>query len=494
VSDLGRWQTISFASRMISKVIGMVPSILIPRILSVSDFGVVGIAKSLGKTFGVTQNLGLASGSTREISNHLNTKEDIFKIFVTSVFIKYLLSFPMALALFLMADYLSVKYDNPALVIPLKIYSIVLVIQNVQSLFNSVVQGMQRFKLLFTYQVAITIPNVLLFVTLVYLYGVNGYFYASLAFNTLASIVLGVLALWPLRHSFVMPSREDFKRIGKAVFVVSLAVYAAKIIYTFWEGIGPLILGQTINSGEIGYFVFAALYAGQLMAISDSITDVNLSVFSKQYSMDSTQFKEVFMANFNKIYVLVLFIASSAIYWSYEITTLFYAEKYLPSLILIPPILSAFVFYSYINIAKSSIFVPAKLMRELVFSYLLILIGTVGFYIVLKQAFDPLMAMGIGMALGTVLSYISMNFFTMKKINLLLFNAKHVVLLLLAVLLALASGFSSSKVIEAFTTWYLLFPKFVLYLAFVALFYFLSAKVGFFDLTKLSLWKKIRNL
>lgn len=493
MNELGKWQTISFASRMISKVIGMIPSILIPRILSVSDFGVVGIAKSLGKTFGVTQNLGLASGSTREISNHQNTKEDIFKIFVTSVFIKYLLSFPMALALFLMADFLAVKYNNPALVLPLKLYALVLVVQNVQSLFNSIVQGMQRFKLLFTYQVLITIPNVILFVSLVYLYGVNGYFYASFIFNLFASIVLGFLALWPLRHSFVLPSAQDFKRIGKAVFVVSLAVYAAKIIYTFWEGIGPLILGQSIDASKLGYFVFAALYAGQLMAISDSITDVNLSVFSKQYSMDSEQFKNVFMANFNKIFVLVLFIASSAIYWSYEIVTLFYGDKYTSALILIPPILLSFVFYSYVNIVKSSIFVPAKLMKELVSSYLVLILGSVAIYFVLKDTFDPLMAMGIGMAGGTGLSYLLMNLYTRHKINLSLFNYKHLIVLGVAAVLALLAGFSSSKLLEILTTWYLFVPKLFVYVLFVFVFYILSKRLGFFDISQLSIWKKIKR-
>ncbi len=491
--DLGNWQLISFVSRMLSKIMGMIPSVLIPRMLSVSDFGVVGIAKSLGKSFGVTQNLGLASGSTREMSNYKNTNEDVFKIFVTSVAIKYLLSFPMALALFLMADRLAVQYNNSALVIPLKIYAIVLVVQNIQSLFNSVVQGMQRFKLLFTYQVLITIPNVILFVTLVYLYGVNGYFYASLAFNLIASLVLGVLALWPLRHSFKLPSKSEFKKIGKAVFVVSLAVYAAKIIYTFWEGIGPLILGRTLNAQDVGYFVFAALYAGQLMAISDSITDVNLSVFSKEYSINSKRFKDLFTKNFNKIYVLVIFIAFSALFWSFEVTTFFYGEKYLNSLLLIPPILTAFVFYSYINIVKSSIFVPAKLMRELMFSYGLMLVITIATYFIFKLFLDPLQAMSVGMAVGAFISYLTMNVITKHKLNILVFKGAHFAVFLQAVLIVLGANLFNSKIMEVTTTWYMLLPKFIFYGLFVMLFFLLAKTMGFFDISTLQSWRKLKK-
>jgi O-antigen/teichoic acid export membrane protein len=493
MNDLGKWQTVSFVSRMISKVVGMIPSIIIPRILSVSDFGVVGIAKSLGKSFGVTQNLGLASGSTREISNFKNTHEDIFKIFVTSVAIKYVLSFPMALALFVLADKLALQYNSLNLVIPLKIYAIVLVVQNVQSLFNSVVQGMQRFKLLFTYQVLITIPNVILFVSLVYLYGVNGYFYASLAFNVIASFVLGILALWPLRKSFKMPALSEFKQIGKSVFVVSLAVYAAKIIYTFWEGIGPLLLGTSLNAEQVGFFVFAALFAGQLMAISDSVTDVNLSVFSKEYSIGSTQFKDLFMRNFNKIFVLVLFIAFSAIYWRFEITTLFYGEKYLESLVLIPPILFAFVFYSYINIVKSSIFVPAKLMRELVISYALIIALTFGAYWILRNFISPLPAMSYGMAIGAFSAYVVMNVFTKIKLRFLLSATAHSVLIFSALLIVLSSNLFNSQILDISTSWPLFSIKLLFYGLFLTLFFLLSKKLSLFNLFSLNLFKFIKR-
>jgi len=82
MKDLGKWQIISFISRGMSMVVGIVQSFAIIRILTVSEWGLVQLAVSIGGALGIYQHLGLASASTREISA---AKEDseVFKIFVT---------------------------------------------------------------------------------------------------------------------------------------------------------------------------------------------------------------------------------------------------------------------------------------------------------------------------------------------------------------------------------------------------------------------------
>src|SRR5690606_5406974 len=97
---------------------------------------------------------------------------------------------------------------------------------------------------------------------------------------------------------FVFPTKDEFKKITKAVFAISLGVYLVKIIYTFWEGIGPLVLGLHLDTTQIGFFSLAVLYCGKLMTISDSVTDVSLPVFSKEYSADTKAFKDMFLSNF----------------------------------------------------------------------------------------------------------------------------------------------------------------------------------------------------
>ena len=148
MKELGKWQIISFISRSVAMAIGMVQGFVIAAILTKAEWGLVQLAVSIGSALGIYQHLGLASASTREISSAKN--EDIFKIFVTSAFIRYCVTLPIAVGLFISSHYLAnALYKNSALELPLKIYAVTLLFQGVQSILNSVISGTKRFKRLF---------------------------------------------------------------------------------------------------------------------------------------------------------------------------------------------------------------------------------------------------------------------------------------------------------------------------------------------------------
>lgn len=167
--NLLRWQAISFVSRGVAMAIGIVQSVVIVRILSVGEYGLVTLAVSIGSAFGIYQHLGLASGSTREIASANNDRE-IFKIFVTASLIRYMVTVPLAIFLYISSNYIAVsQYGNEALIIPLKIFSFVLLIQGIQSMFNSVIAGTQRFKQLFIYQVIIALVGLFIYIPTIHI-------------------------------------------------------------------------------------------------------------------------------------------------------------------------------------------------------------------------------------------------------------------------------------------------------------------------------------
>ncbi|MDO8261003.1 MAG: oligosaccharide flippase family protein, partial [Candidatus Magasanikbacteria bacterium] len=408
MKDLEKWQIISFISRGTAMALGIIQSFFIVRLLSVSEWGIVQIAISIGAALGIYQHLGLASASTREISAAKDNKE-IFKIFVMSAFIRYLVSIPITVGLFLLAHRLAFNtYKVPEIELPLKLYALVLLVQGFQSILNSIISGTKRFKRLFLYQAAIAVVGMALYIPLIYFYRVNGYFYALFAFNIIASIVLAFLAFKPLGLSaFEWPNKKELKHLFKELFTISMAIYVVKIIYTNWEKIGPNLLGLTITPELVGYFGFALLYAKKLMNISDAVTDVSLPVFSDKYVNDRAGFEHTFSKNFNKLYILIIFIGSSAVYWAVEVIRLVVGGgKYDPSFPLILPIVFAFIFYSFVNILKSSIIIPAKLVKEMVISFVALLGGTLAFYFSTYQVLGSLKAMSIGMVVGAFLSFV----------------------------------------------------------------------------------------
>ena len=469
MNKLLKWQLVSFVSRGIAMALGIVQSVIIARILTVSEFGLVGIVAGIGSIFGVYQHLGLASGSTREISAAKDKKE-IYKIFITSVLIRYAITFPLATGLFFMAKYLAVeKYSNPELTTPLKLYALVLLAQGFQSLFNSLISGTQRFKHLFIYQATIALVSVAIYVPLTLIYKINGYFASLLIFNLVCSFILGILALYPLQGSFALPNKSDLKRLLKDILSISLGIYFVKILFTIWQKSGPVLLGLSVSAEQVGIFSFALLYAGKLMVISDAITDVSLPLLSKEYSVDFENFKSLFSSNFDKILAFTILASFSAIYWSREIFHFALGgKKYDASLIYVTPLIFAFVFYSLINIIKSGIIIPAKMVKEMIISYVVLLVTTIVFYFYFSRFFGTVGSMVYGMTLGSFLSFVILIVTTSKKLKYSFFNISHLALILIGVLFSLLNYWGTIPVkLLIYVSYFLIYATFLYFAKFV---------------------------
>lgn len=420
-------QLVSFLSRTTAMLVGIFQSLVIVNILSTSEYGLIGLVVSIAGIAGIAQHLGLASSSTKEISSAKNDTE-VFHIALTSISIRYLISLPIAGGLILLAPYISDLYSEPRLVEPLRIFGLVLLVQAVQSIFNSIISGKQQFKKLFTYQTLISFLSVIVFLPLVYFYQVLGYFYALLIFNIIQTIILGFLSLGSLEFKFSLPSKNEYYRMFFDLLKISLAIYFVKIIFTAWQEIPVLILGQKFSLEEVALFVFAFNFAGKLMSVSDSVTDVNLPVFSKKADGNIYEFFKEFKENFNFLYILILFLASVVVFWSKEILLLadyfvyFVSqflgldltrnifEKYSPSLFLFFPLVSSIVFYSFINILKSSIYVPLSRLYKMVLSYLILLIASFSFYYIFSTLnilkLTGLELMSWGLAFGALIAFL----------------------------------------------------------------------------------------
>ncbi|HSX39337.1 MAG TPA: oligosaccharide flippase family protein [Candidatus Saccharimonadales bacterium] len=426
-------------SRGVAIALGIIQSFFIVRLLSVSDWGVIQIAASIGGAFGIYQHLGLASGSTREISAAKDDTE-IFKIFLMSTLIRYAMTLPIAIWLFFAARGIATnQYNLPSLTLPLQMFALVLMLQGVQSLLNSVISGTKRFKNLFLFQAGIAVVSVIIYIPLIAAYRVNGYFYALVLFNLVSSVILGYLAFKPLKFRFELPTKVEFKMLMKDLLSISLAIYAIKIIYTMWEKSGPILLGLHITPELVGIFAFALLYAKKLMAISDAITDVNLPVLSDKFVHDFEAFKDLFRRNFDKIFAVIVYTAAIFIYWSPELVRFAVkGDKYDRALPFIFPIVFAYIFYSFTNIITASVSIPAKYSRDMIISFIVLLAATVAFYFGASSWLGGLAAMSYGMFIGAILSFLYLVVATQLKLKFIYFNHDHVLLLIQCVVISLA--------------------------------------------------------
>jgi len=443
--NLFKWQFISFISRGMAMLLGLVQSFVIIRVLTQSEWGIVQLALSIGGALGIYQHLGLASASTREIAA---SKDDtkIFKVFLTSIAIRYVITLPLAIGLLILAPKIATDvYKHPELIFPLQVYGVTILFQGFQSILNSVISGTKRFKHLFIYQVAIAFVGTILYIPLVYFYGVRGYFYAFLAFNVIATFVLSYLAFAPLKGKLLLPTKKDFAHLFKDIFSISIVIYVVKILYTNWEKFGANVLGLNNTAELVAIYGFALLFAKKIMNISDAVTDVNLPVLSEKFVDDFNDFKETFNKNFDKIFAFIILSSSVAAYWAPEI--IYFAagadkyREYYNSLPLILPLLVAFIMYSFINIVKSSMLIPAKLTKTMLLSFVYLLGSTAfsfGVFYYLHYS-NILMGMAVSMMFGGVISYFYICRAIEKKLKFSHFTVEHLLVLLQGISIGYAS-------------------------------------------------------
>lgn len=474
--SLEKWQIISFMSRIVAMGFGIVQSFIILRILSVGEWGLVQLVVSVGSALGIYQHLGLASASNREIAA-AEKKTDVFKIFATSVSVRYLVTIPLSVGLFLASPRISQAYGFPEILMPLRIFSGIIFLQGIQAILNAVISGTKRFKELFIFQAAIALASVVIYVPLVYKYKIMGFFYANFIHELLKSITLLIIAFKPYLGKMTLPTKQEFISIFKDLFSLGMSIYIVKILVINWEKAGTNLLGFIKDAELLGIYSFALLYAKKLMHVSDSITDVNLPVFSEKYVSDIKGFRDLFAQNFNRVYAMIIFFAMSAIYWAYEIiTVLIGSDKYNDSLPLLIPMVFAFIFFSMINILKSSLAIPAKLVKEMILGFFIMFASTLVIFVLGRSMLGPVTAMSYAMLGGAGLGYIYLVYLLQKKLDFTFMSWPHVLLLVQALVI------SSMGDLEIF------YLKLITYVIFVIL-YFTSLIIA-----KFTTVKELRNL
>lgn len=430
------WSLISIASRFTAVGIGLVQSFFILKVLSVGDYGLANLVVSIGALVGVFQNLGISSGSTREIAA-AKDKKDAFKVFIGSLLVRYGISLPLAIGLFIFAPYIGgTYYDHPEIILPIRIFAITLFVQALQSVLNSVVQGLKEFKFLFTFQVVSAFLSLASFVPLIMIYGFMGYFYALLVYNVLSTLVLVAYAfkLFEYGKDIDIPTKDELQKIIQDVFKIGLYMYAIKILITQWERLGPIVIGKTMTPETLGIFAFALLISSKLMVISDAITDVTLPSMTSVYEKTRDRFKEIFLRSNSKAYFLILVSAVLLVILKREIILIAdfifsfigkesVSDRYDAAFVLMDPMILGFWAHSHINLLRSGLSVPTKTMWTALTSTVLMFVLTLLTYNILSH--NPIAAFSFAMGVGALVGYLvymylvkrTIGFFPLEKID-----------------------------------------------------------------------------
>lgn len=418
------WTVVSIMSRFMAQGIGLLQSLFMISLLSVDDFGKYGLVKAIVAYVGVYQNLGISSGSTREIAA-AHDKRSAFKVFTASLTVRYIIALPLAIGLFVLAPQIGAEhYGKPEIVWAIRLNAIVLLLQAFQSVLNSAVQGLKRFAFLFSFQVISALMSLVIMISLISRFRFIGIYYGLIVYVVVYILVVGVYVGRMFWGNIQLPTKQEFVKILKAVFSIGIFMYVVKILSTSWENLGNLYLGNVITGVELGALTFAIFIGGKIMMISDAITDVTLPSFTHIYERTREDFQKTFLRGTSKAFKLILFSAVFLVVTKVEIFQCIdfvlglihmplIAYRYTTSFRIVDPIIFAFVSYSMINLLTAGLAVPTKKMIHPIISYAVLLVST--FVIYHQLHLPPLLAFSIATFISTTLAYLV--FMVLAKIS-----------------------------------------------------------------------------
>jgi len=424
------WAIVSIISRFLAQTIGVVQSVVIIKIVSVNDYGLIGLVGSIVAILGVTQSLGISSGATREIAATDNRK-DAFKVFLGSLVVRYSITIPLITILFFIAPYLGYKvYHRPDIIFPLRIFAVTIMVESAQSVLNSVIQGLKRFKFLFTFQVGIAFISLMIFVPFVLRYKFLGYYYATFFLQVVWTSIMVFYVFKLFKGSIDVPTKRELIRIIKAVFSIGIFVYITRILYTLWQKMGPAIVARHVSGIELGIFTFALFVSAKIIMISDAITDVTLPSMTTIYERQKDKFFDIFKNVNSKSLILITVASVGLIFFkkdAFLVVDYIFAfvgknpitPRYESSFSLMTPMIVGFWAYSLINLLRSGYSVPIKRMWQVLFVYIMMLVLTGSLFYSHLLNMKPMPKFAYSLMIGAILSwllYLTLNQIFIRKL------------------------------------------------------------------------------
>jgi len=228
--------------------IAFIVSIFMARILSPSDYGILGIIGifiALSDTF-------IDSGFTNAL---INKKDCTNKDYSTVFYFNVIISIVFFCILFVAAPFIAEFYKNPVLIWTTRAMALSFVISSVGAVPMTIMTKELQFKPKAVISVIVSLCSGAIGIYLAY----NGFGVWALVWQTVLSVLIRVIIYviyvrWIPLLSF---SKQSFKEL----FGFGSKLLGSNIIYTLFNNIYNLVIGKAFNTTQLGYFTRADGYA-----------------------------------------------------------------------------------------------------------------------------------------------------------------------------------------------------------------------------------------
>ena len=266
------WKT---SERIISQGMSLIIQVVLARLLVPDDFGTLAIVAAITNYAAVFVQSGLATAIVQ--------KEDLDDLDISTLLIASLgTAFLFYILLFAAAPIIAAYYDSSDLVLIIRILSLILFLNAVNSVQTAILTRRMQFKILF-FRSLIAVP----------ISGTVGILMAQMQFGVWALVaqqlsnVLIVVIVMSIGTDMRIKPAFSIQR-AKKIYAFSGKILISSLVSGLYDALRTMTIGRKYSSEALAYYDKAYTYSFYLVQIiNGSITSVLLPVFSrKQTNLD----------------------------------------------------------------------------------------------------------------------------------------------------------------------------------------------------------------
>lgn len=346
--------------------------IVLARLLSPSDFGMIGM---LSIFMGVSQVFVDCGFSSALIRQKNVSKED----YGTAFLINFTFSIMAFAILFLIAPFVADFYDTPELKSVMQVFSTILIINALFTVHKVKLTRLVDFKTQSKATLCAAIISGAVGITLAY----NGFGVWSLVYQAICNSILCLFFFTLLLKWFPRPifSRNSFQNL----FSFGSKIFIASTIHSVYSNLYNIAIGKKFSASTLGYYTRAE-QLGQFPSqnIAGILSRVTYPILS-QLQDDQKQLKIIYTKYLQICCFVVFPLMMGLAALANPIITLLFGEKWLPSAILLQILCFCLMFDPVCNInlnillvkGRSDLFLKLEIIKKTI--AILILVASLPF-------------------------------------------------------------------------------------------------------------------
>ncbi len=306
----------SFVERLSTEIMSFVIGVILARLLSPSDYGVIGLTT----IFLVISNVFIDSGFSNALIRKVDRTE---KDLSTAFYFNFVIGGISYILLFLFSNLIAVFFEEPLLVDLIRIVGLNVMLHSLCIVQNAILTSQLNIRLLTVINLSSQIPSGIVAIYLAY----NGFGVYALAVQTvlcsvIRTIMLWVCVKWRPRERFDKQSFNYLWGFGSKLLLSSLIGQLVGNIHSF-------LIGKYIGKADLGYYSKGNSLSMHVSSITiGMVQKVGLPLLS-QYQDDVELLKKQFQTMMNLLVLIIAPISAFFVYEAKDIVLFLWTDKWL---------------------------------------------------------------------------------------------------------------------------------------------------------------------